>query len=266
MKTPAAYDIMKKARATDRPSGREFIQNLCSEFIELSGDRRYGDDHAIIGGIGRINGRAITIIANEKGADINERAMRHFGSAHPEGYRKSLRLMKQAEKFKRPVLCLIDTAGAYCGIGAEERGEAQSIAENLMEMMTLRVPIISVLLGEGGSGGALALSVANEVWMMQNSIFSVISPEGCSSILWKTSDRVKEACEALKITPSNLLEMGIIENIIPEDTDVSFYELLKSQLTKKFDELSVLSSDDLCEKRYHRFRNIGKFQEGLVTL
>lgn len=252
---------MQKARAKDRPSGRLFIRHLCSEFIELSGDRKYGDDHAIIAGIGRINGRAITIIANEKGSDINERATRHFGSAHPEGYRKSLRLMKQAEKFNRPVLCLIDTAGAYCGIGAEERGEAESIATNLMEMMNLRVPVISVLIGEGGSGGALGLAVANEVWMMQNSMFSVISPEGCSSILWKTSDRVKEACEALKLTPPSLLEMGIIEKIIPENEEESFYDILKQQLGAKFSELSQFSPEELYENRYNRFRKIGKFEE-----
>ncbi|MFV0351177.1 MAG: acetyl-CoA carboxylase carboxyltransferase subunit alpha [Oscillospiraceae bacterium] len=254
-----AYQILQKARDPNRPSGKVFIQKLCSDFIELRGDRRYGDDHAIIGGIGRIGGMPLTIIAHEKGSDINDKARRNFGLAHPEGYRKSLRLMKQAEKFNRPVLCLADTSGAFCGIGAEERGQGHAIAENLMEMMTLKVPIISILLGEGGSGGALALAVADRVWMMENSVYSVISPEGCASILWKNAAKVKEASECLKITPNHLLEMEIVEKVISEHPAAKMYAALKRQIVSEFKDLKETPTDELCEKRYERFRKFGKY-------
>ena len=261
-KAPArkdAQDVLKAARAPGRPSGRMFIRGLCSDFIELRGDRRFGDDHAIIGGIGRIAGMPVTVIAQEKGADIEERSRRNFGMAHPEGYRKALRLMKQAEKFGRPVLCLVDTSGAFCGIGAEERGQGQAIAENLMEMMTLRVPVVTVLLGEGGSGGALALAVADRVWMMENSVYSVISPEGCASILYKNPGKAAEAAACLKITPPDLLGLGIIEEIIPEGDGQ--YRLLQGKLTECFGGLLRLSAAELCEQRYARFRRQGMYEE-----
>ena len=257
-----AHKVLQLAREAKRPSGQAFIDNLLTDFIELHGDRRYGDDAAIVGGIGRLCGRPITVLANEKGSDLTDKARRNFGSAHPEGYRKALRLMKQAEKFNRPVLCLIDTSGAFCGIGAEERGQGQAIAENLMEMMTLKVPVVSIILGEGGSGGALALAVANQVWMMEHSVYSVISPEGCSSILWKTSARVKEAAQCLKITPSDLHSMGIIERIIPElPKSRNVYSELKQVLDSTFTELTSMTEQQLCQQRYERFRNFGVFSE-----
>lgn len=256
-----AYEILQKARDINRPSGKMFIQKLCSQFIELRGDRCFGDDHAIIGGIGSMGGLPVTVIAQEKGGDINDRARRNFGSAHPEGYRKALRLMKQAEKFHRPVLCLVDTSGAFCGIGAEERGQGHAIAENLMEMMTLQTPIISVLLGEGGSGGALALAVADRVWMLENTVYSVISPEGCASILWRDAGRVKEACECLQLTPGHLQKMGLIEQIIPEEPGNGVYGLLKKQLVNEFKMLQALPPAQLCEQRYQRFRKFGEFSE-----
>ncbi len=256
-----AYETLQKARESGRPSGKTFIHKLCSDFMELRGDRRFGDDHAIIGGIGLLAGMPVTVIAQEKGSDISERAMRNFGCPHPEGYRKALRLMKQAEKFHRPVLCLVDTSGAFCGIGAEERGQAQAIAENLMEMMVLKVPVITVLLGEGGSGGALALAVADRVWMLENSVYSVISPEGCASILWKNSAKVKEACACLKITPEDLLKMGVIEKIIPEHPQEKLFSNLKSELAASFQALCQLPPETLCEERYQRFRNMGIYKE-----
>ncbi|MFZ5975335.1 MAG: carboxyl transferase domain-containing protein, partial [Bacillota bacterium] len=176
-----AFDRVLAARAKGRATGLHYIQNIFEDFVEFHGDRRFADDKAVVAGIARLNGMPVTVIAHEKGGDTKDKVERNFGSAHPEGYRKALRQMKLAEKFRRPVICFVDTAGAFCGIGAEERGQGQAIAENMMEMMTLKVPIISVFIGEGGSGGALALAVADEVWMLQNSVYSVISPEGCAS-------------------------------------------------------------------------------------
>lgn len=256
-----AYEVLQKARDTTRPSGKQYIKNLCEDFIELRGDRRFGDDNAIIGGIGHINGMPVTVIAHERGHDIASRARRNFGMAHPEGYRKALRLMKQAEKFHRPVLCLVDTSGAFCGIGAEERGQGQAIAENLMEMMTLKTPVVTVLLGEGGSGGALALAVADRVWMLENSVYSVISPEGCASILWKSAAKVKEAAACLRITPEDLLRMGIIDEIIPETPEGEAYAALKSRLGEQFSQLKAVTPEELCEQRYQRFRVIGEYRE-----
>lgn len=189
----AAFEKVKAARSNNRPTGKDYIDNIFSYFIELHGDRRFADDSAIIGGIAYLGSVPVTVIAIEKGHGAKERVMRNFGAPNPEGYRKALRLMKQAEKFRRPVICLVDTSGAFCGIEAEERGQGQAIAENLSEMITLKTPIITILIGEGGSGGALALSVADEVWMLENSIYSVISPEGCASILWKDSSHAADA-------------------------------------------------------------------------
>lgn len=257
-----AYSTLVKARAQDRPAGSEYIKELLTDFTELHGDRRFGDDQAIIAGIGRLNGMPVTVISHEKGKDIGERAARNFGMAHPEGYRKALRLMKQAEKFNRPVLCLIDTAGAFCGIGAEERGQGLAIAENMMEMMALKVPVLSLLIGEGGSGGALALAVADQVWMMENSVYSVISPEGCSSILWKTGSKIKEATECLKITPDELLQRGFIEKIIPEyPKSKRLYPHLREELANNFQELARLNPSQLTENRYQRFRKFGEWVE-----
>lgn len=251
------YDRVKLARDNKRPTGLNYIHNIFKNFIELHGDRRFGDDKAIVGGIARLNDEPVTVIAIEKGHTAKERAMRNSGAPNPEGYRKALRLMKQAEKFGRPVICFIDTSGAYCGIGAEERGQGQAIAENLMEMSTLCVPIVSILIGEGGSGGALALAVADRVWMMQNSVYSVISPEGCASILWKDSSKAETAAASLKLTAEDALALNIIERIVPEDnigTQV-FYENIRTLLCSEIGELS--KDADLLQKRYDRFRSIG---------
>lgn len=257
-----AYGILQKARKNGRFTGLDFIRNLTTEFMELHGDRRFADDPAIVGGVARLLGMPITVIAHEKGSDLNDKARRNFGSAHPEGYRKALRLMKQAEKFKRPVLCIVDTAGAFCGIGAEARGEGSAIAENLMEMMTLKTPILSLFIGEGGSGGALALAVADQVWMLENSVYSVISPEGCASILWKDAGKVKEACECLRMTAPDLLELGAIERIIPETEEHGeMYSLLRQEISNEFHRLKALSPEELCRSRYQRFRKMGVYGE-----
>lgn len=252
-----AYEKVKLARDTSRPTGIDYIENIFKNFIEFHGDRRFADDSAIIGGIAELNGDPVTVIAIEKGHTAKERAVRNFGAPNPEGYRKALRLMKQAEKFGRPIICFIDTSGAYCGIGAEERGQGQAIAENLMEMTTLCVPIISVLIGEGGSGGALALAVADRVYMMQNAVYSVISPEGCASILWKDSSKAEVAAESLKLTAEDAKSLGIIEKILSEKdmgTKI-FYDRLRLFLNEEISELS--KEPELLQKRYDRFRSIG---------
>lgn len=252
-----AYERLKLARNNLRPTGLDYIKNIFDAFIELHGDRRFGDDTAIVGGIAKLDNKPVTVIAIEKGHSAKERTYRNFGAPGPEGYRKALRLMKQAEKFKRPIICFIDTSGAFCGIGAEERGQGQAIAENLMEMSALKVPVISILIGEGGSGGALALGVADRVWMLENAVYSVISPEGCASILWKDSSKAMEAAECLKITAENALDFGIIERILSEKDlgEKAFYDNIRDLLTK---ELQVLSNDKtLIDNRYKRFRQIG---------
>ena len=251
------YAIVKLARDSSRPTGLDYIRNIFSGFLEFHGDRRFGDDPAVVGGIAELDGTAVTVIAIEKGHTAKERNQRNFGTPHPEGYRKALRLMKQAEKFGRPVICFIDTSGAYCGIGAEERGQGQAIAENLMEMTTLCVPVISVLVGEGGSGGALALAVADRVWMLDNAVYSVISPEGCASILWKDAKKAEQAAVSLKLTAADARHYGIIERIISEKDmgKQPFYDRIRQDLKK---ELEALSQDpDLVQKRYDRFRRIG---------
>ncbi len=251
------YDRVKLARDNARPTGLDYINNIFNGFMEMHGDRRFSDDPAIVGGIARLNDTPVTVIAIEKGHTAKERSHRNFGMPNPEGYRKALRLMKQAEKFGRPVICFIDTAGAYCGIGAEERGQGQAIAENLVEMSTLCIPVISILIGEGGSGGALALAVADRVWMLQNSVYSVISPEGCASILWKDAAKAEDAAASLKLTAEDAKSLGIIERILSEN-DIGkkeFYDRIRSLLVK---ELGGLSNDpDLVGKRYDRFRRMG---------
>ena len=200
----SAYDKVLLARAKGRATGLTYVEAIFDDFIELHGDRRFSDDPAIVGGIACLNGEPVTVIAMEKGGDMKDKVRRNFGSPNPEGYRKALRLMKQAEKFHRPVVCFVDTSGAFCGLGAEERGQGQAIAENLVEMMDLQTPVISILIGEGGSGGALALAVADQVWILENAVYSVISPEGCASILCKDAKKVKEAAECLKLTAQDL--------------------------------------------------------------
>jgi acetyl-CoA carboxylase carboxyl transferase subunit alpha len=255
-----AFDRLTAARAKGRPTGLSYVRQVFEGFVEMHGDRRFGDDKAIVAGIARLNGVPVTVIAHEKGSDTKDKVRRNFGSAHPEGYRKALRQMKLAEKFGRPVICFVDTAGAYCGISAEERGEGQSIAENLMEMMTLRTPVISVFIGEGGSGGALALAVSDEVWMLENAVYSVISPEGCASILWKDSSKVKEAAQCLKITAQDLKAMDVIERVIPESDDFeSFCGDLKTMLSHFISEKLPEDREKLLQERYERFRKFGAF-------
>lgn len=251
-----AYERVLKARAKGRPTSMSYIKHIFNDFIEMHGDRRFGDDKAIVAGIANLEGTPVTVIGIEKGEGTKERIDRNFGSAHPEGYRKALRQMKLAEKFNRPVICFIDTSGAYCGIDAEERGQGQAIAENLMEMMTLNVPIISVLIGEGGSGGALALAVADEVWMLENSVYSVISPEGCASILWKDPTKVREATECLKLTSDDLIANNVIDKKIDENSGnfEEVYKGLKNDMILTINRLCKMSKEELLSKRYERFR------------
>ena len=254
-----SYQRVLNARDSKRPSGAYFINRMITKFIEFHGDRRFSDDGAIIGGIGYLNEMPVTVIAMERGTTIEERMKRNFGCPSPEGYRKSLRLMKQAEKFNRPVICIINSSGAYCGIGAEERGQGLAIAENLMEMMTLKTPVVSVVTGEGGSGGALALSVADSIFMLENAVYSVISPEGCASILWKDSSKAPDAAEALKLTAKDLHKFGIVETVIDEEnrTNEEICDELKVKLVKEIKRLSKLDIDDLLDDRYEKFRKIG---------
>ena len=251
------YEIVKIARDAKRPTGLDYIRNIFEGFVELHGDRRFADDKAIVAGLARLNGSPVTVIAIEKGHTAKERALRNFGAPNPEGYRKALRLMKQAEKFGRPIICFIDTSGAFCGIGAEERGQGQAIAENLVEMSTLCVPVISILIGEGGSGGALALAVADRVWMLQNAVYSVISPEGCASILWKDAAKAETAAASLRLTAEDAKSLGIIERILSEKElgKKEFYDRIRTLLDKEIQELS--KEPERVQKRYDRFRKIG---------
>ena len=252
-----AYERVRLARDNSRPTGLDYIRNIFQDFIELRGDRRFADDKAMVGGVAWLGGMPVTVIAIEKGHSAKERSYRNFGAPQPEGYRKALRLMKQAEKFGRPVICFVDTSGAYCGIGAEERGQGQAIAENLMEMSTLCVPILSILIGEGGSGGALALAVADRVWMLQNAVYSVISPEGCASILWKDAGKAAEAAETLKLTAEDARSLGVAEKILSEKDlgKPEFYDRIRALLEEELAGLCV--STDLVGRRYERFRRMG---------
>lgn len=252
------YERVQAARRGTRPSGAYYIENIFDNFTELHGDRRFSDDGAIIGGIGTLDGKPVTVIAIEHGATLEERMKRSFGCPKPEGYRKALRLMKQAEKFNRPVVCFVGTSGAFCGVDAEERGQGQAIAENLMEMMTLRTPVVTIVIGEGGSGGALALSVADKIIMLENSVYSVISPEGCASILWKDSSKAADAADALKLTAADLKKFGIIDTLI-EESELSQEEIckkVKQEISYTIKTNSNLAIDDLLEKRYNKYRNI----------
>ena len=248
--------ILKEARDQGRLTALDFAKEIFDDFIELHGDRNFRDDGAVIGGIGRLNGQAVTVVGIQKGKNLQDNLNRNFGQPHPEGYRKALRLMKQAEKFGRPVVTFINTAGAYPGVGAEERGQGEAIARNLMEMSDLKVPIIAIIIGEGGSGGALALAVADKVWMLENTIYSILSPEGFATIIWKDGSRSEEAAELMKITSGELLNMGIVDKVIPERGYFTseIIEAIKTAIVDELAELSQLSTEDLLEARYQRFR------------
>ncbi|SCA91633.1 Acetyl-coenzyme A carboxylase carboxyl transferase subunit alpha [Pseudolactococcus piscium] len=252
MKMPdSANRIVQLARSQDRLTTRDYAKKVFDDFIEFHGDRNFRDDGAIIGGIASLAGRPVTIVGIQKGKSLQDNLDRNFGQPHPEGYRKALRLMKQAEKFGRPVITFINTAGAFPGSGAEERGQGEAIARNLFEMSDLKVPVIAIINGEGGSGGALALAVADRVWMLENTMYSILSPEGFATILWKDSSRAPEAAELLKITSKDLLANGVIDKIIPEEDTIA---LLKAALITELDALTSMTTEDLVEARYQRFR------------
>lgn len=256
----SAWEKVLKARRVDRPCALDYIQNIFEDFIELHGDRLFQDDGAIVGGIGKIGDIPVTVIAQERGKNLKEKIQRNFSMPNPEGYRKSLRLMKQAEKFKRPIVCFVDTQGAYPGIGAEERGQGEAIARNLLELSKLRVPIISIIIGEGGSGGALALAVADQVWMFENAIYSILSPEGFASILYKDSSKAREAAENMKLTAEDLYDLGVVDKIVKEPLDgahESFGAIvseLKSDLLVALINLKEMDINELVQKRYEKYR------------
>ncbi|MGL4570892.1 MAG: acetyl-CoA carboxylase carboxyltransferase subunit alpha [Clostridium sp.] len=263
VKSISPWDKVAIARHKERPTGEFYIENVFDDFIELHGDRNFGDDSAIIGGIGEISGIAVTVIAITKGENTKENIKRNFGMPSPEGYRKAIRLMEQAEKFKRPVICLIDTPGAFCGVSAEERGQGEAIATNLFKMSRLKTPIISVITGEGGSGGALALAVGDSVGMLEHSIYSILSPEGFASILWKDSDRVKEASEVMKITAEDLKNYKIIDFIVKEPNGgahknkVRAANSLKKSIISQLELINKLKIEELLNRRYEKFRSFG---------
>lgn len=247
----SANKIVQLARSQDRLTTLDYAREVFDDFIEFHGDRNFRDDGAIVGGIASLDGRAVTVIGIQKGKSLQDNLDRNFGQPHPEGYRKALRLMKQAEKFGRPIITFINTAGAFPGSGAEERGQGEAIAKNLFEMSDLNVPIIAIVNGEGGSGGALALAVGDRVWMLENAMYSILSPEGFATILWKDSSRAPEAAELLKITSKHLLKNGVVDKVISEEDTVA---KLKAALISELAILSELSSEALLEARYQRFR------------
>ncbi|WP_300386638.1 acetyl-CoA carboxylase carboxyltransferase subunit alpha [Clostridium sp.] len=255
-----AYDRLLIARMVERPTTLDYIDKIFTNFFELHGDRFYKDDKAVVGGIGLLNNKPVTIVGIQKGKDLKENIERNFGSPNPEGYRKALRLMKQAEKFNRPVICFINTSGANCGIGAEERGQGEAIARNLIEVAKIKVPIISIIIGEGGSGGALALACGDRVWMLENSVYSILSPEGFASILFKDPSKSKEVAEIMGITSYELLEKRVIEKVIKEPKGGAHKNVdlvansIKEELIKEIDILEKKSKDKLLEERYLRFR------------
>jgi acetyl-CoA carboxylase carboxyl transferase subunit alpha len=254
------------SRHINRPYTLDYAKNIFKDFYELHGDRKFKDDPAIVGGLAKLNNETVIIVGNQKGRTTNDKLFRNFGMAHPEGYRKAFRLYELAERFKKPIITFIDTPGAYPGIGSEERGIAESIAINLQRMIELKVPVISVVIGEGGSGGALALGVSNRILMLEYSTYSVISPEACSSILFKDSSKTEYVAEALKMTPEDMLDFGIIDEVIKEPeggahkSHQKMAQLLKKALIKHLDELNKLSVADLLEERYEKFRKIGSFK------
>ena len=258
----SAWERVLKSREKERPVGKDYIDRLFTDFVELHGDRYYKDDPAVVGGIAYFHGKAVTVIAQCKGKTTKENLERNFAMPSPEGYRKALRLMKQAEKFQRPVICFVDTPGAFCGMEAEERGQGEAIARNLYEMSTLKVPVLSIVIGEGGSGGALALAVADEVWMMENAVYSVLSPEGFASILWKDSKRASEAAGVMRLTAADLKELKVIEEIIREpevyreDTMVPVLRELEEKMEHFLEQYGSLSEKQLTDRRYDRFRRM----------
>jgi acetyl-CoA carboxylase carboxyl transferase subunit alpha len=259
------WDKVQIARHNQRPTTLDYIEHIFTDFIEMHGDRMFGDDAAIVGGIAKLEGKPITVIGNQKGRNTKENIARNFGMAHPEGYRKSIRLMKQANKFNRPVIFFINTAGAYPGKQAEERGQSEAIARSLIEMAALKVPVICVVTGEGGSGGALALGVGNRIFMLKNSFYSVISPEGAAALLWKDSNKAKQAAETMKITAEDLKRLGVIEDIIDEPTGGAHTDIqaqsafIKETILKALKELSNMNPDELKQDRYDKFRKIGSY-------
>lgn len=260
------WDKVKLARHPKRPTSIDYINHVFDEFIELHGDRLFRDDESIVGGLAVLNGKPVTVIAQQKGKTTEENIRRNFGMPHPEGYRKSLRLMKQAEKFNRPIITFIDTPGAYPGLGAEERGQGEAIARNLFEMSRLTVPVLAIVIAEGGSGGALALAVANHVYMLENSIYSILSPEGYASILWKDSSRASEAAEVMKLTAQDLKEINIIEKIINEPVGGAHElpgitaENVKEAVEEFLNEFKDKSQSYILKQRYNKFRDIGEFR------
>lgn len=263
------WQRVKLARSADRPTSKSLIKAIFPDFIELHGDRLYGDDEAIVGGLATFNDIPVTVIAEEKGTDTQNRLKHNFGMPHPEGYRKALRLMKQAEKFKRPIITIIDTPGAYPGLGAEERGQAGAIALNLKELMVLKTPIIVIVLGEGGSGGALAIGVGDHIMMFENAIYSILSPEGFASILFKDSTRANEAAHLMKLTAEDLKSFGIIDEIILEgkglntDPEVG-YTNLKKQISKQLTKLMKTPVEKLLVNRYDKFKKMGEYEESVI--
>ncbi|MFJ5621903.1 acetyl-CoA carboxylase carboxyl transferase subunit alpha [Peribacillus loiseleuriae] len=261
------WDRVQVARHPGRPTTLDYIPRIFSDFLELHGDRYYGDDEAIVGGIATFEGIPVTVIGHQRGKDTKENIRRNFGMPHPEGYRKALRLMKQAEKFRRPVICFIDTKGAFPGKAAEERGQSEAIAKNIFEMSGLKVPIICIVIGEGGSGGALALGVGDRLLMLENSTYSVISPEGAAALLWKDASQAKRAAETMKITAPDLLSLGIVDEIIPEakggahKNDLSVQaEAIKVSLKRSLNELLPLSTGEIVDQRYTKYKKIGKYE------
>jgi acetyl-CoA carboxylase carboxyl transferase subunit alpha len=267
MASLTAWDRVQLARHPKRPHTIDYINNLFTDFIELHGDRRFADDKAIIAGFANFEGKSVCVIGHEKGRDTKEKIERNFGMPHPEGYRKAIRVMKLAEKFKRPIFTFIDTPGAYPGIGAEERGQSQAIAESLMVMGSLKTPIIATVIGEGGSGGALALGVADKILMLENAIYSVISPEGCAAILFKSAESAPIAAESLKITAQDLKELGIIDYIVREPLGGAhlqpkkMYRLLRRALRNSLKEIINIDLDELVELRHRKFYSMGRFTE-----
>lgn len=257
------------ARFPNRPTTLHYIDTIFTDFMEFHGDRTYGDDPAIVGGIAKLEGRPVTVIGHERGKDTKDKIKRNFGLPHPEGYRKALRLMKQADKFRRPIICFIDTQGAHPGIEAEERGQSEAIARNLREMAGFQVPIICIVTGEGGSGGALAIGVGNRLLMLEHAYYSVISPEGAAAILWRDANQAQQAAEALKITAKDLHALGVIDEVIHEPKGGAHQDpqkqsaLIKEALCKHLDELLSLSPDELVEDRYQKYAKIGQFTEAI---
>lgn len=269
--TMTSAEKMQLARHPQRPTTIDYINTIFTDFIEFHGDRLYGDDLAIVGGLAKLNGVPVTVVGHQKGKDTKDNIARNFGCPHPEGFRKALRMMRQANKFKRPIVTFIDTKGAFPGNAAEERGQGEAIARNLLEMASFRVPIICIVIGEGGSGGALALGLGNKVLMLENAIYSVISPEGAASILYKDASKALHAAEAMKITADHILELGVIDGIIPEPKGGAHRDLatqaehIKSAVWEQLQQLLSLNEQELLEDRYRKFRDIGRFtftQEG----